>query len=286
MAVQQDAPAPGASPADDRNARVAGVKLHMFEGGSIKCKVHNVKAGQGQGEPFEFPVPWFVIEHPRGLAVVDGGIAPGCAADPLEHWGPIANTYWPVMTPEQACVPAMRAAGLDPGDVRYVLQSHLHLDHTGALAAIDHFPDAEVIVCRNEYEYGRAPDWYADAVYIDADFIKPGIRWALLDDNEDGYDVFGDGTVRCWRTPGHSPGHQSFEVSLANSGVFLLTIDAAYTTDHWEERALPGFLASAVETVRSVRKLHHIARRDEATVVTGHDPDAWPSFRHSPDLYD
>ncbi|MGO9959518.1 MAG: N-acyl homoserine lactonase family protein, partial [Solirubrobacteraceae bacterium] len=97
---------------------------------------------------------------------------------------------------------------------------------------------------------------------------------------------FGDATVRCWRTPGHSPGHQSFEVKLANTGVFLLTIDAAYTTDHWNEKALPGFLASAVDTVRSVRKLHHIARRSEATVVTGHDPDAWRSFRHSPETYD
>jgi len=92
--------------------------------------------------------------------------------------------------------------------------------------------------------------------------------------------------VRCWQTPGHAPGHQSFEVRLPRSGSFMLTIDAAYTTDHWEERALPGFLASAVDTVRSVRKLHHLARRSEATVVTGHDPDAWPTFKHSPECYD
>ena len=92
--------------------------------------------------------------------------------------------------------------------------------------------------------------------------------------------------MRCWRTPGHSPGHQSFEVKTDNNGTFLLTIDAAYTTDHWDEKVLPGFLASAVETVRSVKKLHHIARRSEATVVTGHDPDAWPQFKQSPEAYD
>lgn len=286
MAELRDAPSVGASRNEDGAAASGAVRLHMFEGGSIKCRVHNVKAGQGQGEPFEFPVPWFVIEHERGLAVIDGGMAPGCAKDPLEHWGEVARTYWPVMRPEQACIPAMKAVGLDPGHVRYVLQSHLHLDHTGALAAIEQFPDAEVIVTRTEYEYGHAPDWYADAVYINDDFIKSGVRWALLDQTEDGYDVFGDGSVRCWRTPGHSPGHQSFEVKLANSGAFLLTIDAAYTRDHWNEKALPGFLASAVDTVRSVRKLHHIARRGDATVVTGHDPEAWPSFRQSPEVYD
>lgn len=263
-----------------------GVRLHFFEGGTIRCKVHNVKHGQGLGEPFEFPVPWFLIEHPRGLAVIDGGISAACAVDPLVGWGEIARTYWPVLTPEQACVPALRAAGFDPADVRYVLNSHLHLDHTGALHAIEEFPNAEVIATRTEYEYAHAPDWYADAVYIDGDFSKPTVRWALLDDGEDGYDVFGDGTVRCWMSPGHSPGHMSFEVGTENSGVFLLTIDAAYTTDHWDEKVLPGFLASAVDTVRSVKKLHHIARRSDATVVTGHDPDAWPRFKQSPEAYD
>jgi glyoxylase-like metal-dependent hydrolase (beta-lactamase superfamily II) len=74
-------------------------------------------------------------------------------------------------------------------------------------------------------------------------------------------------------------------VTLAGDGTFLLTIDAAYTSDHWNERALPGFLASAVDTVRSVRKLHRIARRSDATVVTGHDPDAWAAFKQSPAAY-
>jgi N-acyl homoserine lactone hydrolase len=190
------------------------------------------------------------------------------------------------MTPEQACVPAMKAAGFDPAEVRYVLQSHLHLDHTGALAAIHEFPNAEVLATRSEYEYAFAPDWYAAGGYIQKDYDKPGVPWALLEETEDGYDLFDDGTIRCWRTPGHAPGHQSFEVTLPNSGAMLLTVDAAYTMDHWEEKALPGFLASVVDAVRSVRKLHRIARRSNATVVTGHDPDAWPKFKHSPEAYD
>ena len=83
MELEQDAPAAaGAS-----SAPLHGVRLHMFEGGSIKCRVHNVKMGQGQGEPFEFPVPWFVIEHPRGLAVIDGGIAAGLRRGPAQPLG-------------------------------------------------------------------------------------------------------------------------------------------------------------------------------------------------------
>ena len=56
-------------------------------------------------------------------------------------------------------------------------------------------------------------------------------------------------------------------------------MDAAYTMDHWNEKALPGFLASAVDSVRSVRKLHRIAERSGSTVVTGHDPEAWPTLQ-------
>jgi glyoxylase-like metal-dependent hydrolase (beta-lactamase superfamily II) len=168
----------------------------------------------------------------------------------------------------------------------FVLQSHLHLDHTGALGAIDQFPGAQVIATRDEYEYAHAPDWFAAGGYIQADFNKRGVPWALLESTEDGYDVFGDGAIRCWRTPGHAPGHQSFEVTLPNSGSILLTVDAAYTTDHWNEKALPGFLASVVDTVRSVQKLHRLAARSNSTVVTGHDPDAWPTFKHVPEAYD
>ena len=263
-----------------------GVRLHMFDGGILKCHVENIKMNQGLGEEYEIPVPWFLIEHPGGLVLIDGGNAAECATDPEGHWGQITSVYWPVMTPEQACVPTLKAAGFDPADVRYVLQSHLHLDHTGALGAIEQFPNAEVIVRRAEYQYAFAPDWFAAGGYIQKDFNKAGVPWSILEDNEDGYDLFGDGVIRCWSTPGHAPGHQSFEVTLANSGTMLLTIDAAYTTDHWNKKALPGFLASVVDTVRSVRKLHRIAARSDATVVTGHDPEAWPTFKHSPEAYD
>jgi glyoxylase-like metal-dependent hydrolase (beta-lactamase superfamily II) len=92
--------------------------------------------------------------------------------------------------------------------------------------------------------------------------------------------------LKLWQTPGHSPGHQSIEITLPRTGSILLAVDAAYTTDHWDEKALPGFLASAVDAVRSVRKLHRIARRSGSLVVTGHDPVAWPRFKQAPEFYD
>jgi N-acyl homoserine lactone hydrolase len=261
------------------------IRLYMFDGGTLKCHVENIKMNQGLGDEYEIPVPWYLITHPRGNVVIDGGNAPAVIDDAAAYWGPVSDVYWPVMTPEQAVVPALRSIDVDPASVKWIVQSHLHLDHTGALASLDDFPNAQVVVTLTEYEYGHAPDWFAAGAYIDADFIKPGVPWVLLEETDDGFDLFGDGTLKMWRSPGHAPGHQSFEVNLPSGDTYLLTVDAAYTKDHWDEKALPGFVASAVDTVRSVRRLKLVAARTDAVVVTGHDPDQWATFKHAPEYY-
>jgi N-acyl homoserine lactone hydrolase len=263
------------------------VRLYMFDGGSTYLPLRNVNLGQGgDGEMITTPTIWFAITHPRGHVVIDGGNAPEVAVDAKKHWGAITEMSTPIMSPEQAAVPALNAAGIDPADVRWIVQSHLHLDHTGAVAEIQHFPNAEVLVTRTEYEWAHAPDSYADLGYIRADYVKPDVPWVMLEDSEDGYDVFGDGVLRCWRTPGHSPGHQSFEVNLPSGESYVLAVDAANSLDHLHERALPGFIVSTMDTVRSVRRLRRIAWRSEATVVAGHDPDQWPTLRAAPEYYD
>jgi hypothetical protein len=91
------------------------VRLYMFDGGTLKCHVENIKMNQGLGDPFEIPVPWYLLTHPKGNVVIDGGNAAECATDPVGHWGGTTEVYYPEMTPEQACVPALKAAGFDPG---------------------------------------------------------------------------------------------------------------------------------------------------------------------------
>ena len=50
-----------------------GVRLYMFQTGSIKTKVKFIKMNQGE-EPYEIPVPWFLIKHPQGDVIIDGGM--------------------------------------------------------------------------------------------------------------------------------------------------------------------------------------------------------------------
>lgn len=258
------------------------IRLYMFQTSVLKCKENNIKMNASQ-DPYEIPVPWYLITHPKGNIVIDGGNSVLCATDPVGHWGGITEVYWPVMEESEGCVNTLESLGIDPASVKFVLQSHLHLDHTGA---IGNFPNATHVVQRCEYEYAFTPDWFAAGGYIRKDFDKPGLKWQFLELNyNDIFDLYGDGVVKMIPTPGHSPGHCSFMITLPNSGSIILAVDAAYTTDHWDEKALPGFLASTVDAVRSVKKLHELADRHDALVVTGHDPIKWSEFKKGPNEF-
>jgi glyoxylase-like metal-dependent hydrolase (beta-lactamase superfamily II) len=266
---------------------MSDIRLYMFEGGTVYLPLRNVNLGQGgNGEMITTPVTWFVLTHPRGNVIFDGGNAAAAAVDAKKHWGAITEMSTPFMTPDQAVLPSLERIAIDPESVRWIVQSHLHLDHTGALADIDNFPNAQVLVTRAEYEWAHLPEPFNALAYCQADYVKPGIDWVLLEESDDGWDVFGDSTLRCWRTPGHSPGHQSFEVRQPSGRAFVLAFDAANTLDHLNEQVLPGFIISAIDTVRSVRKLRRLAWRADAIVVAGHDPAQWPEFDQAPAYYD
>lgn len=266
---------------------MSDIRLYMFEGGSIHLPLRNYKLGQGQGgEMITTPVVWFLLTHPRGDVIIDGGNAAEAAVDAKAHWGAITEQSTLIMTPEQAPVPALERLGIDLDGIRWIVQTHLHLDHTGAVAAIDRFPNAQVLVTRTEYQWAHAPDSLAELGYCKADYMKPGIDWALLEETDDGYDLFDDGVLRCWRTPGHTPGHQSIEIHLPSGAAYFLTGDAANSLEHLEEKALPGFIISAPDTLTSVRKIRRLAWRAQATVVAGHDPEQWAELKHAPDYYD
>ena len=262
----------------------SGIELHMFQTGTLRTKVKYIKMNQGE-EPFEIPVPWYLLKHPQGNVVIDGGNAIEAAIDKHGHWGAVVNAYDPIMQVSENVVDQLKMVGVAPGDVRFVVQSHLHLDHTGA---VGRFPKATTIVQRAEYEYAHKPHWFSAGAYIRADFDRPGINWKFLGgEYPDNYDLFGDGVLRMIFTPGHSPGHMSFLVTLPKTGPVLLTIDAAYTMDHWENKALPGLVVSSAKAADSVSKLRAIAKDTGAMLVPGHDPEVWATFRKAPtDFYD
>ena len=164
-----------------------------------------------------------------------------------------------------------------------MILSHLHLDHTGG---IGEFPNATYLVQRRELEWAYVPDFYQKAAYIRADFDRD-VRWQFLDGPaDDGFDLFGDGSLTVWFTPGHSPGHQSLVVNLPNTGPVVLTGDACYTNEILNEDVIPGLVWSPPDCVRTIRRFRHARDVLGMTIVVGHDPDAWAAMKHAPAYYD
>jgi len=260
-----------------------GMKLYFFECGILRCDKSLITMGRDVGTMFEIPVPFFLITHPKGNVLYDTGNAKELAIDARGHWGAVVDVYEPVMSEDQYVVNQLAKVGLKPEDITHIVLSHLHLDHAGGLRD---FPHAKVYVQREELQWAYTPDFYQKAAYIRADFdVSP--NWVLIEGwREDPYDLFGDGLIELWFTPGHTPGHQTMVVKLENSGPMMLTGDACYTTEILNEDVLPGLVWSCGEAVKSIKRIRYANDVLGIKIVTGHDPDGWKKFKLAPEYYD
>ena len=212
-----------------------GPELYLFDSGTL-----------GLGG-VEVPVPFYLLRHPLGDVLVDGGNPLAVARDPRAHWGALADIFEVHMTEGQHCAVQLRELGVAPESVRYVVQTHLHIDHTGALG---HFPDATVVVHARELQAAREAESPTATGYVREDFDRPELRWQPVDGE---IDLFEDGTIRLIETPGHSAGHMSLLVDLSETGPVMLTADAADNRAQWEGRAHPRALFSREEANQAPR---------------------------------
>jgi N-acyl homoserine lactone hydrolase len=60
----------------------SSIRLYFFTCGMIRCKTQGLKMNEPLSASLEIPVPWFVIQHPKGNVVIDGGMAVESASDP------------------------------------------------------------------------------------------------------------------------------------------------------------------------------------------------------------
>lgn len=259
------------------------MELYFFEAGVLKSQKQYFTLGTDVGKPFTVPVPFLLIKHPRGIVLFDTGNAPEVVDGKHEHWGDdVVAAYNPVMTKDQCCVNAIQKVGVKPEDVKYVILSHLHLDHAGC---VGHFPNAKYMVHREELRYAYVPDHFMKAAYIRKDFDKP-VEWVLLDGWHDNmFDLFGDGQITTVFTPGHTPGHQSLLLRLPNMAPLLFAADACYTMENIEDNRLPGLAWNFGEVANSIERMKRMRETLGAQIIPGHDPEAWKKLPLAPECY-
>jgi N-acyl homoserine lactone hydrolase len=227
----------------------------------------------------EVPVPFYLLRHPEGTVVVDGGNPLAVAQDPRRHWGGLADVFEVHMSEAQHCAAQLRRLGLEPREVTHIVQTHLHIDHTGALG---HFPGAMVVVHSRGLEAARAAADPMASGYVRADYDRPELRWQTVDADAD---LFSDGTVRLLETPGHAAGHMSLLIELPETGPVLLTADACDNRDQWAGSDHVRALHSRQQAASSLERLHRLAEETGALLVFGHDAGNWAERKHAPDAY-
>src|SRR6201994_2858544 len=185
----------------------------------------------------------------------------------------------PNVAPKVSLVDQLAKIDVKPEQIKYVGISHYHADHTGQISS---FPKATLLIGTREWDAITAPK-PAEGVNF-----KPFESWIKGDSKVEPQpidkDVFGDGSVIMLRTPGHTPGHSSLLVKLAQMGPVIITGDAVHFHENWDSDGVPAFNYDRAQTVASIQRLKKIAENLKATVIIQHDArdveklPAFPAF--------
>ena len=248
------------------------VKLFAFTCGWLRGEFGYLMEG-GEGK-IDLPIPSYLIEHPKGTMLFDTGMHPDCQHDPAGRIGPrVTELFSFKYNPGEEISARLEAIGRDPAKIDLVVNSHFHFDHVGGNALI---PNATMVVQRREWDAGMDPDSAARRGFNPRDFDL-GHKLKLLDGE---HDLFGDGSVVCLPTSGHTPGHQSLRVRLA-SGDIVLAADSCYFCRTLRERRLPQNVDDRAAMLASLGRLAQL-EEGGARVFFGHDPEFWRSVPQAP----
>lgn len=175
-------------------------------------------------------------------------------------------------TPDQQLEAQLARHGLEPGDIGYLLHTHLHHDHTGLDQVL---PEARILIQRAELQYAAAPEF--PVPFFDRTDIAMliGALWErveLLD---------GDGELftgmRTVHTGGHTPGHQMVYLDTPQ-GRAIITGDAAYDAELNVANGVPsGYWVDLPDAMAALRR---IAADSEGIVLPMHDRSVHERYAH------
>jgi glyoxylase-like metal-dependent hydrolase (beta-lactamase superfamily II) len=187
---------------------------------------------------------------------------------------------------------AVGKLGLKPEEVTDIILSHAHWDHAGG---VELFPNAQVWIQRDEYQYYTGESWQPGA---GADLsteagrraanskhggIDPEDMMALVKANLDGRLHFVNGDdqallpgIRCYTGGKHTFQSQFCSVST-RSGAVVLASDNMYLYENLEKHLPIAQTLDAESNLRAQDRMKQLAAKPEL-IVPGHDPAVMQRF--------
>jgi N-acyl homoserine lactone hydrolase len=215
---------------------------------------------------YQCPAIAYIVETPDGRILWDTGISARATEEWLPEWRELVNLS---RVPPEVCLEArLKQLGLGPDDFRYVVMSHLHIDHAGGLRL---FEDAatEILVHEDELHHVQAMTADAENFFNRVDFF--------FFDGMPPTTVSGDtieltGGVSLVSLPGHTPGQMGMVVELGQTGPVLLTSDALYMHNTYGPPDVGTPMSwDAAHWANSMNKIRRLATEREAFIFPGHD---------------
>jgi N-acyl homoserine lactone hydrolase len=222
------------------------------------------------------PIYAFAIEHPEGVIVVDTGET-ARASQPgyFPGWHPGVRAFRESVEPEQEIGPQLERLGISPGDVRWLVMTHLHTDHAGGL---HHFPATETLLTRAELEFasglrGRLRGYVANTHW------PASFRPTLLELEPEPLGPFPQsrrlteaGDVTLVPAPGHTPGQIGVLVEDDDHTVFLAG-DSSYTQDLMLRGRVDGVGSDDEAERLTHERIRAYAAANPTVYLVAHDPE-------------
>jgi len=179
-------------------------------------------------------------------------------------------------------LPQLAAIGYKPADITYLALSHYHGDHVANAAQ---FAGSTWIVQKGDRDAILAPRAPDSRVPDPKYFEGLAAAKTIVLNNED-RDVFGDGTVVIKPSPGHTPGHQSLYLKLANTGPVLLSGDLYHYPEEITYKKVPNFDTNREQTAKSRESIEAFVKQQNAQLWIQHDYTAGMKRKIAPAYYD
>lgn len=221
------------------------------------------------------PIYAYLIEHPEGLLLVDtGDSARKSDRGYVPRLNPISLATDIRVAPEEEVGPRLNALGIRTSDVRTVIMTHLHHDHTGGLR---YFPHSRILATADTLRRARRGRGFAGAI--------PG-TWPVWFDPEPlafsgppvglfarSAPLTRDGSILAVETPGHMAGHVSI-VARAEDLTYVVAGDVTYRQHLLMDDVVDGMTENPAQSLASQRAIKQLARTELTVLLPAHDPEA------------